>query len=541
MLSRLSGSLRNRIAVVAGLIFLLGVALVSLFVSHFLHDEMQDVVSKQQLATTEYIARDINGKIKLRMAALRRVADNLPSELLDQHGQLQAWVEDRRAINTLFPTGLMIVPASGGPTLAEVPRLKTRPKSFVDRDWFIGVKQTLKPYISKPLVTRATGEAALVIAVPLLDREGKLLAVLAGITPLATPGFLDLILGAQPGKRGSYQLLDPKHRLYALGTDPAIALTALPEPGKDIFVDQALSGGRGIRVLQNPMQQEELVTIAEIEQNGWLLLARQPAEDAFEPASNASRNALVMSAFVLIPLLALLLSVLSLMLKPFAILARQLHDMADGVRPMTPVTTHTTDEVADVADSFNRLQSKLQEQEERLRNMAHHDSLTGLPNRLTIMARIDSELLRFQRSSTGLALLFLDLDGFKPVNDNYGHQVGDVLLVEIAQRLKHLVRDVDVVARLGGDEFLVLLCDTEAPREAAERVAQECIKVLGVPMLLGQSAIAVGVSIGIATADSHQSPPIDAGKLVSHADSAMYEAKAAGRNRYAVFQPTTKK
>jgi diguanylate cyclase (GGDEF)-like protein len=249
---------------------------------------------------------------------------------------------------------------------------------------------------------------------------------------------------------------------------------------------------------------------------------------------------LLITILLSLPMLAALMEALRRLLQPFAQLAAQLHDMAEGLRPMQPVSSSTTDEVADVAESFNRLQSKLQEQEQRLIDMAHHDNLTGLPNRLTIMDRLENELLRFQRSAQGLALLFLDLDGFKPVNDHYGHQVGDLLLQQIAQRLSACVRDVDTVARLGGDEFLILLSVTEMPLEAAERVAQECINALRSPVCIGDLFIQVGISIGIATTDSRVAHPVTAMQLVSEADVAMYEAKAAGKNRYAIHSLSTR-
>jgi diguanylate cyclase (GGDEF)-like protein len=535
MQPRTGSSLKNRIALVVGLLFLVGIGLINLFVSHVLHDDMQDMVSKQQLAAANYIARDIDGKIKLRLDSLQRVAVNVPPGIVANPAALQNWLEDRRAIHTLFPTGLMIIPPDGGPTLAETPRLKTRPKSFVDRDWFIGVKTTGQAFVSRPLITRATGEPALVIAVPLFNPQGVLMGVLAGITPLATPGFLDLIIGSRPGQRGEYQLVSPAHRLFALASDTEQAITPLPEKGLDPVLDLAMSGVRGIRMARNANNEEELAAVVEIPLAGWFLLARQPSVDAFAPVSNTLRNALLITFFLAIPLLALLLAALSRLLQPFAHLAEQLHAMAEGERPMRPLSVATTDEVADVAESFNRLQSKLQEQERRLIEMAHHDNLTGLPNRLTIMDRLENELLRFQRHAQGLALLFLDLDGFKPVNDEFGHQVGDLLLCQIGQRLLACVRDVDTVARLGGDEFLIMLSATEAPLEAAERVAHECIKALQMPIRIGDQLVQVGVSIGIATTDSRASDPVTAGQLVSNADVAMYQAKASGRNCYAIY------
>ena len=533
----LGSSLRTRIALAAGLLFLFGIGLTTIFVTLILHDEMQAMLSKQQLTATDYIARDIDAKLKLRMDSLKRVADNFPIDLLAEPVQIQAWLEDRKAIHTLFPTGLMIVPANGGPPLADTPRLETRPKTFVDRDWFMAVTTTRQAVFSKPLVARATGQPAIVVAIPILDTDSTLKALLIGITPLATPGFLDLIQGTRPSKSGRYQLISPRHQSYALTSDAGQSVQPLPETGRDTVIDRALHGTRGISVMSDTPHGEELTAIVEIPQTGWLLIARSPTEEAFAPVRNSQRNSLLIAGLLALPMMIVLLAVLNRLLSPISRLAEQLHGMAEGSLPMQPLQAEGHDEIADVANSFNHLQSKLLEQENRLAEMAHHDTLTGLPNRHLINDRLESELKRIRRSHNGLSLLFMDLDGFKPVNDQYGHQVGDLLLCEVASRLLGTVRDMDTVARLGGDEFLILISDNISPKEAAERVAQSCIESLRQPIMIGLESIRIGVSIGISNVISEQASSTTPAMLMQQADSAMYRAKAAGRNCYAVFEP----
>ncbi|HMT81474.1 MAG TPA: diguanylate cyclase [Azonexus sp.] len=532
MKRRFGSSLKIRIAAVSVLLFLAGISLIIFFVTRILHDDMQDVLSKQQLTTTSYIARDIDAKVTLRLESLKRVALNMPEALFSNPAAMQQWLEDRKAIHTLFPIGLMAIPPDGGPTIGDAPRLKSRPKSFTDRDWYNGAIKTRQPFISKPLIARATGQPALVIAIPVFNHEQKLLGILAGVTPMSTPGFLDLILDATPGKNGSYALVSPQHRLFVLATDVTLSVTPLPLHGQDPVLDAAISGQRGITTLRNANHADELVAIADIPSTQWILVARQATGDAFEPVTNTLRNTLLITALLSLPSIVVLFAVLSHLLKPINLLARELHDMAEGTRPMQPVETHTADEVADVAHSFNRLQSRLLEQEQRLEAMAHHDPLTGLPNRRLIDEQLENELRRIQRSGRGLALLFLDIDGFKPVNDAHGHQIGDLVLAEIAWRLRIVIRDVDTVARLGGDEFLILLNDTEKPREAAERVAQKCIDALSMPITINNLVIQIGVSIGISTCSGPQAETTTVKQLVNRADQAMYRAKAEGRNRY---------
>ena len=164
--------------------------------------------------------------------------------------------------------------------------------------------------------------------------------------------------------------------------------------------------------------------------------------------------------------------------------------------------------------------------EERIQRVAHHDDLTGLPNRLLFNDRLHQTLSLAKRDSRQFALLYLDLDHFKPVNDSMGHAAGDELLQGVAARIRHQVRESDTVARVGGDEFTVILPDT-AKREEAAVVAGKIIRALALPFRLGPQgqSIAIGISIGIAV---YPSDGRDADALVTAADTAMYAAKQAG-------------
>ena len=174
------------------------------------------------------------------------------------------------------------------------------------------------------------------------------------------------------------------------------------------------------------------------------------------------------------------------------------------------------------------------QQEERIHHLAHHDLLTDLPNRVLLADRLDQALLRGSRGQTLLALLFLDLDKFKPVNDAWGHEAGDRLLKAVALRLRQCVRASDTVARMGGDEFVILLSPLEGVGDAVT-VAEKIVDAMQQPFTLTQAlSVRIGCSIGIAISPDHAATSDD---LLRHADDAMYAAKAAGRNRAHLFQP----
>ena len=183
--------------------------------------------------------------------------------------------------------------------------------------------------------------------------------------------------------------------------------------------------------------------------------------------------------------------------------------------------------------SEQRLRLVAENDARRFEFLAHHDALTGLPNRAMFEERAREAVARAQRRGETAALLFLDMDNFKDVNDCLGHEVGDALLRATAQRLRSCVRGEDFVARLGGDEFCILLQGLSEPREAAG-IAQKVVETLGQPCGIGEREVASGASVGIACAPQDSTDPVE---LLGLADAAMYRAKEAGRHAYRFSAP----
>ncbi len=168
--------------------------------------------------------------------------------------------------------------------------------------------------------------------------------------------------------------------------------------------------------------------------------------------------------------------------------------------------------------------------EEELAHQALHDSLTGLPNRVLLMDRLSHALARAGREGQRVAVLFLDLDRFKTVNDSLGHDAGDELLAAVAQRLRGCLRAEDTAARLGGDEFVVLLASLSDAGEAIQ-VAERIVERLETPFRVGGREVRISTSVGIALSQPAEGRPID---LLREADGAMYRAKARGVGCYAL-------
>lgn len=177
--------------------------------------------------------------------------------------------------------------------------------------------------------------------------------------------------------------------------------------------------------------------------------------------------------------------------------------------------------------------TELKRAEERLEQAAHFDALTGIPNRVLLADRMRQALAQCSRTGKTMAVCYLDLDGFKPINDRWGHEAGDQLLKEMARRLTACLRAGDTVARLGGDEFVMLLLNLDRIDEC-EGALERVLAAIAQPMTVAGHEAAVTASIGVSMYPSDAGDP---DMLLRHADQAMYMAKEAGRNRYHLFDP----
>lgn len=169
--------------------------------------------------------------------------------------------------------------------------------------------------------------------------------------------------------------------------------------------------------------------------------------------------------------------------------------------------------------------------EEKIKYQAYHDTLTGLPNRLLFYDRLSVALSNAKRSKGILAVIFLDIDGFKPINDNFGHDVGDILLQSITKRLMNCIRQGDTVARIGGDEFTLILPQV-TQKEEVDEIAQRLIDTLKEPYLINKNNLYITASVGISF---YPDDGKDMQTLMKKADIAMYSAKEKGKNNYQFY------
>ncbi len=512
-----------------------------------LAEDIKNLVANQQLSIANYVARDIDQKIIERRSLITRLTADLPPALLNQRTALASWLAERQRYSPLFSSGLMLIPASGQGLLAETPVVTGRAGlDYATRDWFRSALAG-QEVTSRPTRGRANGDPIIIMAAPVRSADGKVLAVLAGVELLDSPSFLKPIQTMRLGNSGGFLLVSPADKVFVAASDPAMVLKPTPPPGVNQLHDKAMAGYRGTGVTVNAKGIEELSAMVTVPSTGWFVVARMPTDEAFQPMVQLRKMFLRNSVIVAVVVLLALLLILPRMFRPLTTAARQMRAMADGKQELQPLPVGSKSEIGEVAAGFNYLLEKLRDNDERLRenearmaHLAHHDALTGLPNRLLFEDRLHQAIARAERAETAIALLFLDLDGFKPINDEHGHEIGDAVLRQVAERLLVGRRKTDTVARLGGDEFVLLLTDAEGNTDAgnsrriAVTVAETCIAALGNPFFVGGHTLQLGVSIGIVL---HAPGDDSADHLLNRADVAMYAAKQAGRGRYEFFTP----
>ena len=536
-------SIKFRLIGLGILIIVAGIGLRLFFALPFAQGLLRDEVAAQQLSIASYIARDIDHSVQARQALIAELSSALPPALLQQPEKLAIWLGERQRVNPLFNSGLLVVRPDGDGLLAEYPTVAGRSELvFSEVAWFQAALLANVPVMGRPQRGRASGEPILIMAAPVRNAARQVVAVLAGVVALNTPGFLDRLQETQLGVSGGFLLVSPADKLFVGASDPAMVLKPTPPVGVNLLHDRAMAGYRGTGITINAKGIEELSAMVTVPSTGWFVVARMPTAEVFHPINAMLGFYLKNTLLIVAGMITIMMLLLPRTLRPLTDAAHAMREMADGKRQLAPLPIRRQDEVGSLVLGFNylveRLRDKemaLKESEARMAFMAHHDTLTGLCNRAMLEDRLQQAMARAQRDGSQFALLFCDLDDFKPINDEYGHEAGDAILRQVAARLLDGRRSTDTVARLGGDEFVILLTDLSDTRNAAIGVAQHLLAAIGIPFNIAGAIFELSASIGIAL---YYGGSISTSQLMSQADIAMYQAKRAGKNEFFVFDET---
>lgn len=519
---------------VANIIFRFAVAL------PFTQETLHRLVDDQQLSIASYIARDVEHSVESRRAFIAQLARSLPPALLDRPKQLGEWLEERRRLHPLFAEGMLLIDPQGKRIAfdGEAGNPDSR-QDFSDSAWFRAALAADVSVIGRPERSSTSGKPIIIMAAAVRGANRQPVAVLGGAADLSAEGFLRDMQENQFGHRGGFLLISPQDQVFIGSSVPEMILKPTPPPGVNLLHDRAMAGYRGTGVTINAQGVEELSAMASVPGTGWFVVARIPTQEAFRPV-HAFKALIVQSTTVAVAgVMLLLMLLLPRILRPLTESAQAMREMADGKRKLEALPIERDDEVGGLVQGFNYLLAKLRENEavlkeseERLSFLAHHDTLTGLYNRQMLESRLGYALELARRNGTSFALLFCDLDRFKPINDEFGHSMGDAVLVQVARRFLQGRRSSDTVARLGGDEFVVLLTNLTDPRLDVERLAREYMISICAPYGVGGHRFTLSVSIGVAL---YTGEPVSGSQLMTRADMAMYQAKRAGRARICVF------
>ncbi len=621
------------------------------FVLH-LRAELEVSLSDQQFSEVSFVAERIDNAVKLRIESLVLIASALTPELLANQQKLIAFLSERKAIYKLCTLGVIVIDKNGH-GLADFPVADGRGKAdFAQRDFFQAVVATKQPAISKPGRGRFVKDPRLVIAVPILSAQNKLIGVFAGVVSLGNDSLLaDFDIDSHPNT-SSYLIGSPRDNLYLAATDKSRVLQALPMFGANKMHDRYMKGFEGSGIALNAEGVEELSSSKRIKSANWFVVGLMPTAQAFRQIRYLRDQTIFIAVVFCSLMLPLLWFFLRRQLTPLqrSIELIELQSLSSDIEP---IPLEGCSEIRKMQNSFNQLQSRIQQDQESLRlsakvfqtsadaivitdlqnrilavnpafsvitqyqpaevlgrdpkllssgsqgtdfyramwhailttgkwsgeilnrrkngeiytewlnintvfdenqhpqqriaifsdisdkkrsetliwQQANYDTLTGLPNRRLFHDRLEQEIKKAEREQHLLALMFIDLDRFKEVNDTLGHEAGDFLLKEAAARISQCVRDTDTLARLGGDEFTVILPGM-ADNDRLEMIANQIIQTLAKPFQLGEAAVYVSASIGITLFPNDAT---ELSSLLKNADQAMYVAKNKGRNQFSYF------
>jgi len=526
-------SVATRLLLLALCIVCLGLVVRYFTLMRFLHEELATAIESQQLTLSSYIAHNINDNAINKQVTLNRIASSLPPSLLRKPTQLRYWLEQQNKDQTSRAEDFLVVDLAGQP-IAAFPATTKWKRLTPDIRALIQAKLSGHLGAGRLLMNQQDNAPLYLMAAPIKGQSNRALGALISISKLADTGLLDALLAAQPSKAlGGFMLFAPQDKLSFAISPSGLTLVPLLTHGINPLQDLAMARVSGSEIVTDAKGEERVVAMASIASTGWVMVAHLPGRVAFSAVTRA-QHFFIKNAILAVVVFTLLTSLgLYWVFRSLFLAARHADRMTRGELPLEPLPTLRNDEVGHLIAAFNRLLDKLHLHQAELARLAHHDTLTGLPNRVLLSDRLQQVLAQAQRQQTKVGLLFLDLDGFKQINDTLGHEAGDEALRQIAQRLALIVRQADTLARIGGDEFVLLLSNLKDDAEqAVHTVALKCIAALSTPIFISGQACSVGVSIGIALGDKDSSSD----RLLQAADHAMYQAKKTGRGGYAIYQ-----
>ncbi|MBP2295071.1 bifunctional diguanylate cyclase/phosphodiesterase [Azospirillum rugosum] len=501
-----------------------------------LRSEVLERIEIQQFDLLSELSARLDNEFAQRLLALAQAGTVVPRSMLSDPAALERHLREETALLSLVDD-LYIFDANGRLLVDWPEKPGRRGLDMSSRDYIQQVRATLRPTISRPILGKATRQPIIVLAAPVLDADGRLFGIIGGVLNLHKPNLLGLLSDRRVGQSGYYYLVT-EDRTTVIHPDKSRIMQPIASPGVNPQLDRALEGFEGTGEGVNSRGLKGLFTFKRLETTRWILASVIPAEEAFSPIRTIQQRMIVTTVLLILVVTPLLWGSAQRLLKPLEDLAEAMRERAARMRrrePTTAVDKGGSSEIRTVASAFNEFLEARNQAEQALQRLAHHDALTGLPNRILLADRMEQALIHAKRTGRTVAVGYLDLDGFKPINDRFGHHIGDILLQELAKRMSDVIRADDTLARLGGDEFVVLLPGLDG-LEQCHICLNRLLAVIRQPISIPELAepLTVTASIGVTL---YPLDGADPDTLLRHADHAMYQAKSAGRNGYRLYDP----
>jgi diguanylate cyclase (GGDEF)-like protein len=519
-------SLTARLTALVFTLVSLGVAIPLLLVASSMRHELEAQASDHLKTIATYAAEDIGRQILIRRTLLDNVA-NAIGATSDDIEAVQVARERLGEIMALFPSGAVVLDAHGEPLLARPARIWADGGGTISPEMLTGDRAFT---LGRPEISRISGAAEIALAVPARDPEGKRRATVVGVVPLRSTGFLDALYRTRVGHSGGLNLVSARDGIFLGASDEDNALKPVPPAGIHQQHDMAMRGIYTIAVdTRGGDMVGELAATVPVPNAPWFVVARIPTDELFAAVRRFDHTILIASALAIVLVLVSATLILRRVLRPLRHSAELADRMVSGEISYAPLPVERADEVGHLTSAFNKLLASLLASRDEFERLAHSDALTGLANRAAFDKAIVRYLSRARRHHASLTVMFFDLDGFKPINDRFGHDVGDAVLAAVAERLSRVSRQEDFVARIGGDEFALLLDAADDSDDVFIELSTRLRHTIAEPILVDGRKFHVRASIG------HSCYPRDAETpegLLAAADGAMYRDK----QQHAMFE-----
>ncbi len=514
--------------IVCALVFLSGM-LLALYAINIVERDMAQLVGDREYALLSSAAAQMEQDLNAKRTVLRVTAEGMQAAGAYDPKAVRNYLQrvpslERQFFNTvaLDANGVLLTSLVDGAAAGQA--------TMAARAYFQDTVRTRKGVLSRPLRSALSGKPVVLLTEPVFDAACALQFVLAASIDLSQPDFFHYIDRLKPGKNG-YLFVLTTEGVILHHPDPQRVLRNVAEEKGGVVPStrQALEGRDGWVLAPNKAGVNSLIGYRHLANADWIVGIVYPTAEAFAPLVAMRQRALLRTGIAAVAAGLLGLLAIAILLRPLETLRYQVARIRRGDAGIEIIDLTRRDEIGALSRAIHALTEARAIAEAESARLARTDSLTGLCNRRMMESELDMALLRQRRSNAELGVAFLDVDRFKHINDSHGHATGDAVLVEFARRLRQAVRATDIVARYAGDEFVVVFEGLSSAGELAA-LATKILEAIRVPFPVIGEGLQVTTSIGLTLGRAGSTRE----SLLKCADEALYAAKAAGRDGFAI-------